>query len=600
MKVLLVDDDPTQLKLLRAMLEGEAIETLDAKDGAQALALLTTTTVDAVISDIVMPNLDGYRLCYELRRSERWHRLPFIFYSSTCKSAEDERVARKVGGDGFLHKPQTIKVILKALGDAIAHAPSAHPSSSSAPEDSDLMKQYSGRLVAKLKEQSLELIRRATGLVREARERERAEGKVREHLSLAEKSRGALLSLLEDEQRSSRALVMSNRALTMLGRSNEALIRAVDEASLLNEVCRIAVESRGCRMAWVGYAEDDEARSIRPVASAGDDDGLLSRTALTWKESDPAGGGPAGRSIRTGQPVVWGDVREDPTFYRPEDAVLQGYQSVLCLPLRDGPRTFGLLCLDSVEVGTVSAEELKLLQELADNLAFGIGAIRSKVEQKRAEDSLVASLKEKEALLKEVHHRVKNNMQVITSLLRLEANRINHPTTRSVLKNMQNRIMAMAALHETVYRSNDFSRVDLATYLRQLTGQLSRSLVATPGQVSFQLDLLAVEIGLDQAIPCGLIVNELASNALKHAFPGGRTGQVRIELKQPGPDELQLTVSDDGSGLPADFEAARAKSLGLQLVSDLARQLGGRLRIGPGPQALFKVTFRPSPTSGLN
>jgi len=141
--------------------------------------------------------------------------------------------------------------------------------------------------------------------------------------------------------------------------------------------------------------------------------------------------------------------------------------------------------------------------------------------------------------------------------------------------------------------------VDLAVYLKQVANQLRRSLVATHGQVSFRLDLLPVGIDLDQAIPCGLIVNELVSNALKHAFPDGRAGEVRIELKQAGPGELQLTVSDDGIGLPANFETARTKSLGLQLVSDLARQLGGRLRVDPRPKALFEVTFPFEVTPGI-
>jgi len=414
-------------------------------------------------------------------------------------------------------------------------------------------------------------------------------------LDLAERSRGALLSVLEDEQRTSRALVRSNRSLQMLSGSNEALIRAQNETDLLKEVCRIAVESGGYSMAWVGYAEMDEAKSIRPAAFCGDDGGSLDWIKLTWNESDPTGRGPAGRCVRDGQPVVCEDVQADPTYYRPEDARRRNYRGVICLPLRDGARTFGLLNLDSVEVRQVSAEEVELLEDLADNLAFGIGTIRARAVKERAEQALVASLHEKEALLKEVHHRVKNNMQVITSLLRLEASRIDHPTTRSVLRDMQNRIMAMAALHEAVYRSESFSRVDLAVYLRQITNQLSRSLVATAGQVSFQLDLLSVAVDLDQAIPCGLIVNELVSNALKHAFPAGRIGEVRIELKESGPGEVQLTISDDGVGLPADFEAVRAKSLGLQLVSDLARQLGGRLRVGPGPKALFEVTFAPGP-----
>ena len=204
-----------------------------------------------------------------------------------------------------------------------------------------------------------------------------------------------------------------------------------------------------------------------------------------------------------------------------------------------------------------------------------------------------ASLKEKEALLKEVHHRVKNNMQVITSLLRLEANRIDHPTTRGVLKDMQNRILAMASLHEALYRSNNFAQVDLGSYLKELTTQLQRSLVVSPDQITLKVELLPVGLDLDQAVPCGLIVNELVSNALKHGFPNGRCGEVRAEAAWVSEGLLRLRISDNGIGLSPDFAEVRVKSLGLQLVADLARQLGGSLVIGPGPEAVFEVSFRP-------
>ena len=277
---------------------------------------------------------------------------------------------------------------------------------------------------------------------------------------------------------------------------------------------------------------------------------------------------------------------------------MRGYQSVLCLPLRDGPRTFGLLCLDSVEVRKVSAGETKLLQELADNLAFGVGAIRSRVERRRAEDDLVSSLKEKEALLKEVHHRVKNNLQVIASLLRLEGRRIDHSVTKAVLAQMQGRIQSMALLHETLYRSGDFSRIDLAAYLTQLSSQLFRAVCAQPDVVRLKLDLAPVLIEIDQAIPCGLIVNELASNSLKHGFPEGRSGHVSIGLRLAGKGaSITLSVSDNGVGLPKDFDLQKTHSLGLQLVSDLARQLQGSLSIGPGPGAAFEVTFARNRTS---
>lgn len=240
--------------------------------------------------------------------------------------------------------------------------------------------------------------------------------------------------------------------------------------------------------------------------------------------------------------------------------------------------------------------QLSLSAIQIDGAWHAVGIIRDITVRKRDEEILRESLREKEVLLKEVHHRVKNNLQVITSLLRLEGQRSDQPGVRETLNTMQSRIRSMALLHETLYRSDNLALVDLATYLTQLASQLTRSLLAGSSQVRLQINLAAVRMEIDQAIPCGLLVNELVTNCLKHGFPGGRSGVVRLDL-QPvtkGGPLFQLRVSDDGIGLPADFEARRSKSLGLQLVTDLVRQLQGTLTVGSGPGASFEVMFSPT------
>ena len=223
-----------------------------------------------------------------------------------------------------------------------------------------------------------------------------------------------------------------------------------------------------------------------------------------------------------------------------------------------------------------------------------LGTNRDITASKLADAALQSSLDEKVALLNEVHHRVKNNLQVIASLLRLEARRSEHPTTKSVLKEMIGRILSMALLHESLYRSATFAAVDLGGYLKQLTTQSFRASVVRPGSIRLHLNLTSVQVEMDQALPCGLLVNELISNCLKHGFPCDHNGEVRVEL-QPmiGGPQLRLRVSDTGVGLPADIEAKLGNSLGLQLVSSLARQIDGRLEVGPGPGAVFEVIFTP-------
>lgn len=197
-----------------------------------------------------------------------------------------------------------------------------------------------------------------------------------------------------------------------------------------------------------------------------------------------------------------------------------------------------------------------------------------------------------DALLKEVHHRVKNNLQVISSLLRLERDRHDDAIVKSAMGDMQLRILSMALLHETLYKSSDLARVDLGAYLADLARQVFRATAPSNGAVSLRLDLDSALVDIDQAIPSGLIVNEVLSNCLKHAFPDGRTGTVTITLK-PGanPSAITLRISDTGVGLPHNFETRRASSLGIVLIKTLARQLNAELTVDAGPGASFGIAF---------
>ena len=230
--------------------------------------------------------------------------------------------------------------------------------------------------------------------------------------------------------------------------------------------------------------------------------------------------------------------------------------------------------------------------------AMAAGLEHEQSERKRAEEGVRESLREKESLLKEIHHRVKNNLQIISSLLRLQSRKIDNPGVKTALQDMQNRVMSMALIHEHLYRSETLATVDLAAYIESLCRQVVHALVAQPGAIALHLDLAPASLGIDQAIPCGLLVNELLSNAIKHAFPGGRSGEIWVGLQPvPGSAALRLSVADNGAGLPPDFSLERLPTLGLQLASKLACQMGGELSIRPGasaptaPGALFEVVF---------
>jgi len=196
---------------------------------------------------------------------------------------------------------------------------------------------------------------------------------------------GAFQDITERKQ-AELELARLNRALRLLTAINEVLIHATEEKPLLTEVCRMAVELGGYRMAWVGYAVHDERCSIMPAAHAGNEDGYLSEIRLTWSDKEQSGRGPGGRTIREGQPIVCKDIREDSAniFWR-EQALEHGYRSMVCLPLRNGKNTFGLLALYGGEVSEAGDDEIKLLQELSDDLAFGIINVRAREEGRIAQ-----------------------------------------------------------------------------------------------------------------------------------------------------------------------------------------------------------------------
>ncbi|HKP97667.1 MAG TPA: PAS domain S-box protein [Fibrobacteria bacterium] len=204
-----------------------------------------------------------------------------------------------------------------------------------------------------------------------------------------------------------------------------------------------------------------------------------------------------------------------------------------------------------------------------------IAAIRDMTERKSAEESIRKSLLEKEALLKEIHHRVKNNLQIISSLLRLQAERIVDKRDLAMLRESEERVNSMSLIHEMLYQSKDLARVNFGGYVRNLTAELLQTYATGSARIDLDLQVETLELDINRAIPLGLIINELVSNALKYAFPGTRSGTLSVRLASAS-GELTLEVRDDGIGLPPDFQERRKSSLGLQIVESLCRQVGGR------------------------
>ena len=217
--------------------------------------------------------------------------------------------------------------------------------------------------------------------------------------------------------------------------------------------------------------------------------------------------------------------------------------------------------------------------------------LRDVTQRVAAEEKIKASLREKEALLKEIHHRVKNNLQVVTSLLGLQSRAATDEHTRKMFQESQNRIHSMALLHESLYQSNNLSMIDFPDYIRQLASHLFHSYGVRADRIHLHTNLDVLYLNLDSAVPCGLIINELVSNSLKYAFPDGREGEVRIELHEHSDGQARLIVADNGIGLRSDINWVTARSLGLRLVRSLAEQLGAKIEVKSNTGTEVQLTF---------
>ena len=212
-------------------------------------------------------------------------------------------------------------------------------------------------------------------------------------------------------------------------------------------------------------------------------------------------------------------------------------------------------------------------------------------ERKKAEESIRQSLQEKELLLKEVHHRVKNNLQIVNSLLNLQASKISDPHFSAMFNDSKGRVKSMALIHEKLYRSENLSEINFGEYVDSLCKYLMSTISGSLGRITIVNHVEDIRLGIDAAVPCGLIINELVMNSLKYAFPEGRAGEIEISCRLGADGWVDLRVSDNGIGIPAGFDIADTSSLGMQLVKSLTEQLDGRLGFDNDGGLTVRVEF---------
>lgn len=252
--------------------------------------------------------------------------------------------------------------------------------------------------------------------------------------------------------------------------------------------------------------------------------------------------------------------------------------------------------LNILDDSSAEKDRLQNIQKAIFNILDDLHVEKGNLEKTRnqlvqSSQEVMASLREKEILLKEVHHRVKNNLQVISSLISLQLRPIKDPVNREALQACQARVQAISLIHTMLYQSKDYANVPFSDYAPILANNIFDALGTVPDTISLDLTIDDVALPVDKAIPCGLILNELITNALKHGFPDGRHGRIRVELGKAGWGRLRLSVRDDGVGLPAGMNIRHTQSLGMHLVRALTEQLGGELEVSGEKGAFFQVTF---------
>ncbi len=273
-----------------------------------------------------------------------------------------------------------------------------------------------------------------------------------------------------------------------------------------------------------------------------------------------------------------------------------GIRSFISILLVIDEQVIGFMNFSADMPNSFNIENIEVLKVVSNQLAVAV--YQAQLQEKIAEHSknLQNSLSEKEVLLKEIHHRVKNNLQVISSLLYLNSKKIKDKETRELFKDSQHRVKSIALVHERLYQSKDLGKIDFKEYVSRLANDLFRSYAVNQTLVKLSLNINNIFISIDTAVPCGLIINEVVSNSFKYAFPLERNSdkedEIKIDFNKNGNNELILEISDNGIGLPQGFKDKKKESLGLQLVDTLIAQLEGKMEINQNNGTAFKFTFK--------
>lgn len=482
----------------------------------------------------------------------------------------------------------------------------------------ELLKAHA-QLEQRVQERTSELREINERLQREIADRKKAEQDLRRSQELLE---------LRVEERTAALKESNQRLLAEMGQRAEAerlTVAQKDFSTRLNAVAGLGEALKLCIETSIQVSEMDgaaiyligEGSSFELAAYEGFSEEFVSRA------SHLDGRLPLVRTILSGIPVysAYREIRLD--FGDPGEA--EGFKALAAIPIPHEERVIACLVTASHAEDRISTSSHDAMEAITPTIGSALArleaeealrgahqALEKRVEQRTkelvetnrrleleiaqrqiAEDRMGESLREKEALLQEVHHRVKNNLQIISSLLALQATHVTDAKTLGVLQDSQSRIRSMAFIHEHLYQSTDLARIDFSEYVSDLIKALMQSYSETASRLSLKLELAPAFLSVGTALPCGLVINEIVSNCLKHAFPDGRHGEIRVSLSQKPGGEFELVVTDDGIGFPEKLNFLESGSLGLRLMKNLTElQLKGGIEMHSVNGTEVKVVFR--------
>ena len=392
-----------------------------------------------------------------------------------------------------------------------------------------------------------------------------------------------------------KAVARAAERATQLQTVTAALSGAVTPAQVAEVIINQAVPVLGAGGGWVFWLTPD-GQELETIATVGYPAELVER----WRRVPLTADVPIIEAIRLNQLLVIGSSEALSAQYADVTPHPSLVGSRVVVPMEVHGQVVGGLSFTFAESREFSPADQEFMQTLAGQCAQALERARlyeqSQAElaaRRQAEERLTVLLQEKEVLLREVHHRVRNNLQAIFNLLYLQADYLQDEPTRQMLQDIQARIKSIALVHEKLYQTGNLAELNFAEYLTSLAHYLLQTYGARPERIALHIETEVETLDLDTAVPLGIIINELVSNALQYAFPEGEAGEIRIELRMEEARQLRLIVSDNGVGLPQEVDLTTVGSLGLQLVGMLTSHMRGQLDLQRNGGTTFKIQFRP-------